>query len=876
MRIGRTHSWKKTIAQFVLLALPTAGLAFYFLWDVNRFYAILQNDWLKQGLYFTAGITIATFFYGYRFRFITTAALLFLVYYFIYKSVGKISVGEFDAFFASVQFLIFSILFSIGWIAGFGFSRRRYYTIIWSIFLLANQIVIVSKTATITANGLIAAFAPILVYAFYIIYTAELIRNMSEDENIFIWFLLKRLLGFGLVVLVLLLCIFSIFQKDFKGIEKEWGGSQANYDKKNGNSESMTKENKDGSIGNKDQTQLTGSLSKDKRLVFVAKLDNFFPDGKTPNPLYFTAYYYTKFDTSTQTFEIDSLMPSNDLFKPDPSKIPLYFAKTDTTVIKNTHATLGRKIVDAEVYKTLLSADEFVAPSTAFYCQPISVEKEYKDVYRSAYHAKMWVSVLNSAYFVYNPAGNTQLEAFQEQRFNVLRAVTGFAGIDKKFMDYYTFMPRDEEYEKITDLAKQITANAKTPIDKMIAIRDYFLSKDEFGQPLFKYSDNPGIPGLPSANKLTYFLLQNRKGYCAYFAGATLFMLRSLGIPSRVAAGFLTEDRSSKNPGWYWFYENQAHAWVQVYFPGYGWIDFDTTVPDVNTQQASQPDQTPPMDMQNAYLVADGNVTDIDTIKKRVEMDVSSLMYHDKDYKTTKAQHIIIDVSLASISNDTGNVSLSAITKGTHITAASFADTLKNINANDNDSMASIFKKVPNPVPVDEIKIISPEEAKKLKQKEETKTASNVDWLSVLENTLFIIAGLVLLLFAMPLLIWQYFNFKAKQQNNKTTKQLSYAKYRAATYYLNQLGFIRSLQSPQEFALQTDQQFKTNFNSFSNIYQKLKYSSIDLSERERQTLNEFYSLFIRQIKDQTPFKTRFSRFLNIYNTIHFFTQPKIN
>ncbi|MGV2480712.1 UNVERIFIED_CONTAM: transglutaminase domain-containing protein, partial [Salmonella enterica subsp. enterica serovar Weltevreden] len=92
------------------------------------------------------------------------------------------------------------------------------------------------------------------------------------------------------------------------------------------------------------------------------------------------------------------------------------------------------------------------------------------------------------------------------------------------------------------------------------------------------------------------FLFENRKGYCAYFAGATLFMLRSLGIPSRAAAGFSTTDRSSKNPGWYWFYQDQAHAWVQVYYQGYGWIDFDTTIPDVNTQQASQPDGTPPTD----------------------------------------------------------------------------------------------------------------------------------------------------------------------------------------------------------------------------------------------------------------------------------------
>jgi transglutaminase-like putative cysteine protease len=205
----------------------------------------------------------------------------------------------------------------------------------------------------------------------------------------------------------------------------------------------------------------------------------------------------------------------------------------------------------------------------------------------------MWVSDLNSAYFIYNPAGNKQLETFQQLRFDQLRNSNTYEKLDKKFMDYYTFMPKNEEYNRISELAKQITKDAKTPVDKMIAIRNYFTGKMNLDNPLFRYSDNPGIPGLPSASKLNYFLFENRKGYCAYFAGATLFLLRSLGIPSRIAAGFLTVDRSSKNPGWYWFYADQAHAWVQLYFEGYGWIDFDTTVPDQNTQQSPQPDGTP-------------------------------------------------------------------------------------------------------------------------------------------------------------------------------------------------------------------------------------------------------------------------------------------
>jgi len=871
MSIGKVHSWKKVIAQVALLVIPTAILMYYVVWKANSFFNILQNDWITQGSYFAAGILVSIIFYSYRFRFITTTLLLLLIYWSAYKIIGNVSVGEFDAFFASVQFLLFVILFSAGWLTGWGFSRARYYTIFWSIFLLCTQIFVVSKTTDFKAATIIGDFAPILAYSFYIIFTAELIRNMNEQEKNFTWFLFKRLLGFAIVLILILVGILTALNADFKAIEKEWGNAQAKYDDKN-NSESMTKGNKDGSVSNKDQTRLTSSLSKGKRLVFVARLDNFFKDNKTPNPLYFTAYYYTKFDTLTQTFETDTAMPDNDLFRPDPSKIPIYFAKSDSTVIKNTHATLDRKVVTAEVYKVLLAPDEYIAPSTAFFCQPIPVADEYKEQYKSAYRAKMWVSDLNSAYFIYNPAGNGMLESFQEQRFEALRSVRDFTAVDKKMLNYYTFMPSNKDYDSLRALALRITANAKTPVDKIIAIRNYFLSKDEFGQPLFKYSDNPGIPGIPSASKLNYFLFDNRKGYCAYFAGATLFMLRAVGIPSRVAAGFLTIDRSSKNPGWYWFYEDQAHAWVQVFFPGFGWIDFDTTIPDVNTQQAPQPDETPPLNMQDAYFVADGIVTSVDTVAKRIKLDVKRVLFHDKDFETDKSKNIELDVSVATISKDTGTVPLRDVKKDMHITAASYAESLKDLTANDNDSMPSVLAKIPMPAPIDQVKIIEPESKQQQKEKENAQEAQPTDWIKVLWLTLAIIAGAVLLALLTPWIIWQYYNAKAK--NAKDVKAKAFNSYRASMYYLNQLGYNRTNTGPYEYATTMDKKFNTNFASFSNVYQKLKYSSLQLTTKEEENVQSFYKPFIRNVRKQIPFKTRFAKFMNIYNTLAYFTQSK--
>ncbi|MBN9295683.1 MAG: hypothetical protein J0I41_01675 [Filimonas sp.] len=872
MSIGKVHNWKKVITQLLLLGVPTIVLIGYMLFNINQYNAILHNDWKMQTLYFTAALVVSIIFYSFRFRFITTAAILFIGYYIAYKVISKSAIGEFDAFNASVRFMIFATLCSIGWITGYGFSRSRYYTIFWSVFLLATQVLVLSKTVVVTAGLLIKAFVPILVYAVYIIYTAELIRNSNNNDKRFGWFILKRMFGFGVLLLLVVLALLQFYDKDFQAIEQEWGGANAKYDKNKSNSESMTKENKDGTLGNKDQTQLSASLNKGKRLVFVAKLDNFFPDGKTPNPLYFTAYYYTKFDTLTQTFETDSLMPKNDLFRPNPSKIPLYFAKTDSTVIKNTQATKARKVVTAEVYKTLLAPSEYVAPSTSFFCQPLPVENSFKEQYKSAYRAKMWVSELNSAYFIYNPAGNAPLKSFQEQRFNVLRQVPDFKEVDPAMMKYYTFMPKDAEYDRIRTLAQEVTKDAKTPLDKIIAIRDYFLGKDEFGQPLYKYTNNPGVPGLPSANKLTYFLFENRKGYCAYYAGATLFLLRALGIPSRVAAGFLTVDRSSKNPGWYWFYEDQAHAWVQVYFPGYGWIDFDTTVPDTETQQSPQPDQTPPLGMQQAYLVADGKVVSVDTTTKMVEMTANKFLFQDKEFTTNNPQKLTVDAKIATVSTDTGTAKLSDLKKDMHITAASFAEALKNLQPTPTDSFGSILARIPKPTPVDEIKIIDEEKAAAKAKKDPFATETSVDWTRALWITLIVIGALLLLLFITPYMIWLFFNAKAKGNEAKG----AYLKHRAVMYYLNQLGYFRNNTGPYQYASQVDTQFGTQLSTFSNVYQKIKYSSMALTASEAETVNGFYSPFITQVRNRVPFKTRFSKFLNIYNTIHYFTQPKTN
>ncbi len=871
MKIEKLHSTKKIAAQLLLLILPACAIGAYMLWHINQYYSVLNNQWVKHTLYLAAGLLTGCIFYNYRFRFISTFIPLLLLLLIISRVIRVIFTGEFTAFYAATDFFIFSFLFIAGWLIGWGFARLRYFPIILSAVLLAIQIIVVSKTTDITAQKLIIAFAPVLIFSLYIIYTAELVRNMNDEEPGFAWFIGRKLIGFALVAAVLLIIIFSFFNKEFKAIEKEFGGG--GKQEKEQDKESLTKQNKDGTLSNKKDMGMKGGRKSSKRLVFIAKLDNYFPGTETPNPLYFTYDYFTKFDTLTQTLETDSLMPSNDLFQPDPSKIPLYFTQTDSSVLIKAKGNLKRKIITTEVYKALLSPKDFLAPSTAFFCQPIAVEKEYRQQFKTAYRAKMYVSDLNSAYFIYNPAGDSTLLNFQQQRFDELRKVKNWNNEDNSFMSYYTFIPKGDSYDSIRNLAQQLTKNAATPIDKMIALREFFLSKDEDGQPLFKYTENPGIPGLPSANKLTYFLFENRKGYCAYYAGATLFLLRALGIPSRVATGFLTVDRSDKNKGWYWFYEDQAHAWVQAYFPGYGWIDFDTTVPSTEQHQSPAPDGTPPITVQSAQFVSFGKVLTVDTIKKRVEMEVNKMIFHDKVFELKEPVKLDMDVSLATINKDTGSVTLSELKKGMEITAMSFSEQMKNIIPIDSNSSREIFSKIPKPAPIDEITILDTEKEKQQK-KEIKKEKEPFSLLKLLLVSLAIIGGLVLLMLSLPWLIYRWFRFKALQKS--VPKQKSYWSYTSTMYLLNQLGLVRNDHSPLQFAKQEiDPRFNTNFSSFIQVYLKTKYSTQPLTTSEENIVSNFYLPFDKAVKNQIPFKQRFNKFLNFYRTINYFTKPKI-
>ena len=122
---------------------------------------------------------------------------------------------------------------------------------------------------------------------------------------------------------------------------------------------------------------------------------------------------------------------------------------------------------------------------------------------------------------------------------------------------------------RIAELARQITERAQTPFDKTITLENYLRSH---------YAYNLNLTGKPGDDPLAHFLFETRSGHCEYFASAMAIMLRTLGIPTREVNGFLPGEYNDLGED-YIVRASDAHSWVEVYFPGTGWMTFDPTPP---------------------------------------------------------------------------------------------------------------------------------------------------------------------------------------------------------------------------------------------------------------------------------------------------------
>ena len=126
--------------------------------------------------------------------------------------------------------------------------------------------------------------------------------------------------------------------------------------------------------------------------------------------------------------------------------------------------------------------------------------------------------------------------------------------------------PDGQEWINLYELDQRIVGDATDPYQIVLRVEQYLRS-------FYSYTLTP--PRSDYNSPYAAFLFDTHAGYCQHFAGAMALLLRYNGIPARVAVGFATGEETAPNT--YLVTTNNAHAWVEAYFPTVGWVAFDPT-----------------------------------------------------------------------------------------------------------------------------------------------------------------------------------------------------------------------------------------------------------------------------------------------------------
>jgi transglutaminase-like putative cysteine protease len=157
------------------------------------------------------------------------------------------------------------------------------------------------------------------------------------------------------------------------------------------------------------------------------------------------------------------------------------------------------------------------------------------------------------------------------KRYEMLKELGSLSEKSKQIYSKYLQLP-DNLPQRVKDLSVSLTASADNNYDKAKAIERYLASN---------YSYNLDVPPVPrDRDFVDYFLFDQTEGYCTYFASAMAILARCAGLPARYVEGYmLPPEPVEDSSNWYIVTNMQAHAWVEIYFEGYGWLPFEPTPP---------------------------------------------------------------------------------------------------------------------------------------------------------------------------------------------------------------------------------------------------------------------------------------------------------
>ena len=147
---------------------------------------------------------------------------------------------------------------------------------------------------------------------------------------------------------------------------------------------------------------------------------------------------------------------------------------------------------------------------------------------------------------------------------DMLRA-TAVANIPPQILARYTALPAGLP-QRVRDLAQEVAGQVDNPYDQARSLEQFLRQ--------YTYSlDVAPPPG--GVDPVDHFLFEQQMGYCDFYASAMVVMARAVGLPARLGIGFTNQP--SDSDGVQTIYQINSHSWAEVYFAGFGWVEFEPT-----------------------------------------------------------------------------------------------------------------------------------------------------------------------------------------------------------------------------------------------------------------------------------------------------------
>lgn len=184
-------------------------------------------------------------------------------------------------------------------------------------------------------------------------------------------------------------------------------------------------------------------------------------------------------------------------------------------------------------------------------------------VYRDQASEAVKLPVVTSAEAITGYVIETRLNPVLEGRLPALAAAEP-SWVTDRYLQLPERLP-----DRVKKLGAELVAEPSDRYDAALRVQSYLREN-------YSYSLNTKVPA-PGQEFTDDFLFESREGYCNHFSTAMVVLLRSQGIPARFVKGYAPGQPSESDPTQFVITQADAHSWVEVYFPGAGWVAFDPT-----------------------------------------------------------------------------------------------------------------------------------------------------------------------------------------------------------------------------------------------------------------------------------------------------------